>query len=66
MEPDLKPKTLDAWNWSLKFEFRPHRPDLETTDHVIAMELNWEERPRPQKLDKKDDPQVWATSLPTC
>jgi len=28
------------------------------------MASNWEERIRPPKCDKKDDPQVWATSFP--
>jgi len=28
MEPDLESKNLDAWSWSLKFEFRLHNPGL--------------------------------------
>jgi len=31
---------------------------------MIAVAENCEERPRPQKCDKKDDPQVWASSFP--
>jgi len=34
------------------------------TNDMIAMASNWEERIRPPKCDKKDDPQVWATSFP--
>jgi len=35
------------------------------TNDMIAMTSNWEERLRPQKCDKKDDPQVWGTSSPS-
>jgi len=31
---------------------------------MIAMTSNWEERLRAPKGEKKDDPQVWATSFP--
>jgi len=34
------------------------------TNDMIAMASNWKERLRPSKADKKDDPQVWATSFP--
>jgi len=33
------------------------------TNGMIAMATNWEERLRPPKCNKKDDPQVWATFL---
>jgi len=31
---------------------------------MIVMASNWKERLCPLKCDKKDDPQVWATSFP--
>ena len=31
---------------------------------MIALASNWEDRLRPPKCDKKEDPQVWATSFP--
>jgi len=34
------------------------------TNDMIALASNWEVRLRPQKCDKKEDPQVWATSFP--
>jgi len=34
------------------------------TNDMIAMAANWEERLRAPKDEKKDDPQVWATSFP--
>jgi len=37
---------------------------LDMTNDMIAMASNWEEILRPPKCDKKDDPKVWATSLP--
>ena len=30
---------------------------------MIALASNWEDRLRPPKCDKKEDPQVWATSF---
>jgi len=33
------------------------------TNDTIALTSNWEERLRPPKCDKKEDPQVWATSF---
>jgi len=30
---------------------------------MITMASNWEERLRPPKSDKKEDPQVWATAF---
>jgi len=39
---------------------------LETTNDMIGMASSWEERPRPQKCDEKDDPQVRVTALLTC
>jgi len=37
---------------------------LNLTNDIIALASNWEERIRPSKCDKKEDPQVWATSFP--
>ena len=37
---------------------------LDLTNDMIAMTSNWEERLRAPKDEKKDDPQVWATSFP--
>ena len=34
------------------------------TNDMIALASNWEDRLRPPKCDKKEDPQVWATSFP--
>jgi len=34
------------------------------TSDMIAMASNWDERLRAPKGEKKDDPQVWATSFP--
>ena len=34
------------------------------TNDMIALASIWEDRLRPPKCDKKEDPQVWATSLP--
>jgi len=36
---------------------------LNVTSDMIALASNWEDRLRPPKCDKKDDPQVWATSF---
>jgi len=37
---------------------------MDMTNDMIAMASNWEERLRVPKGEKKDDPQVWATSFP--
>jgi len=37
---------------------------LTMTNDMIALASNWEDRLRPPKCDKKEDPQVWATSFP--
>jgi len=37
---------------------------LDMTNDMIAMASNWEERLRAPKGEKKNDPQVWATSFP--
>ena len=37
---------------------------LNMTNDMIALASNWEDRLRPPKYDKKEDPQVWATSFP--
>jgi len=34
------------------------------TNDMMALASNWEDRLRPPKCDKKEDPQVWATSFP--
>ena len=34
------------------------------TNDMIALASNWEDRLRPPKCDKKEDPQVWTTSFP--
>jgi len=34
------------------------------TNDMIALASIWEDRLRPPKCDKKEDPQVWATSFP--
>ena len=34
------------------------------TNDMIALASDWEDRLRPPKCDKKEDPQVWATSFP--
>jgi len=39
---------------------------LDVANDTIAVASNWEERLRPPTCDKKDDPQVWVTSSPTC
>jgi len=31
---------------------------------MIVMASNWQERLRPSKCDKKEDPQVWVSSFP--
>jgi len=33
------------------------------TNDMIALASKWEDRLRPPKCDKKEDPQVWATSF---
>ena len=33
------------------------------TNDMIALACNWEDRLRPPKCDKKEDPHVWATSF---
>ena len=37
---------------------------LNMTNDMIALASNWEDRLRPPKYNKKEDPQVWATSFP--
>ena len=37
---------------------------LNMTNDMIALASNWEDRLRTPKRDKKEDPQVWATSFP--
>ena len=37
---------------------------LNMTNDKIALASNWEDRLRPPKCNKKEDPQVWATSFP--
>ena len=37
---------------------------LNMTNGMIALASDWEDRLRPPKCDKKEDPQVWATSFP--
>jgi len=37
---------------------------LNMTNDMIALAFIWEDRLRPPKCDKKEDPQVWATSFP--
>jgi len=39
---------------------------LNMTNGMIALASNWEDRQRPPKCDKKEDPQVWATFFPIC
>jgi len=34
------------------------------TNDMIALASNWEDRLRPPKCDKKEDPQVWPASFP--
>jgi len=34
------------------------------TNDMIALASNWEDPARPPKCDKKEDPQIWATSFP--
>ena len=34
------------------------------TNDMIALASNWGDTLRPPKCDKKEDPQVWATSFP--
>ena len=34
------------------------------SNDMIALASNWEDRLRPPKSDKKEDPHVWATSFP--
>ena len=34
------------------------------SNDMIALASNWEDRLHPPKCDKKEDPQVWATSFP--
>jgi len=36
---------------------------LNMTNDMIALASNWEDRPRPPKCDKKEDPQVWVRSF---
>ena len=37
---------------------------LNMTNDRIALAFNWEDCLRPPKCDKKEDPQIWATSFP--
>ena len=37
---------------------------LNITNDMVELASNWEDRLRPPKCDKKEDPQVWATSFP--
>jgi len=37
---------------------------LDMTNDMIATASNWEERLRPPKCNKQNDPQVWAASFP--
>ena len=37
---------------------------LNMTNDMIALACDWEGRLRPPKCEKKEDPQVWATSFP--
>ena len=37
---------------------------LNMTNDMIALASNWEDRLRPLKCDKKEDPHVWATIFP--
>jgi len=37
---------------------------LNMTNGMIALASNWKDRLRPPICDKKEDPQVWATSFP--
>jgi len=37
---------------------------LNMTNDMIALASNWEDRLRPPKCDKKEDPQVLTTSFP--
>ena len=37
---------------------------LNITNDMVALVSNWEDRLRPSKCDKKEDPQVWAISFP--
>ena len=53
---------LNSLNW-LKEKAIFSNFTLDMTNDMIAITSNWEERLRPPKCDKKDDPQVWATSF---
>ena len=48
----------------LKQKGFPSTFPLNMTNDMIALASNWEDRLRPPKCDKKEDPQVWATSFP--
>jgi len=48
----------------LKEKAIPSKFPLNMTNDMIALASNWEDRLRPPKCDKKEDPQVWATSFP--
>jgi len=37
---------------------------LNMTNDMLALASDWEDRLRPPKCDKKENPQVWATSFP--
>ena len=37
---------------------------LNMTNNMIALESKWEDRLRPPKCHKKEDPQVWVKSFP--
>jgi len=37
---------------------------LNMTNDMVSLASNWEDRLRPPKCDKKEDPQVWTTSFP--
>ena len=51
------------WKGLTKKAIRSKFP-LNMTNDMIALASNWEDRLRPQKCDKQEDPQVWATCFP--
>jgi len=54
---------LSSLNWLKEKAIRSKFP-LNMTNDMIALAFNWEDKLWPPKCDKKEDPQVWATSFP--
>jgi len=61
----MKENYLSKFKWFKERAICSNVP-LEMNNDMIAMASNWKKGYRPPKCDKRDDPQVWATSSLTC